>query len=236
MGNKIFVSYKHKDQNVFPLRNDPVQEILNPTTARDYIDELETRIDSGNNIYKGERDDEDLSHLKDETIRCELRDKIYDSSITIVMISPNMKEAYTPEDDQWIPWEVSYSLKEHTRDGRTSQTNAVLAVVLPDKNNSYEYFIEDRVCLACKCRYLKTNCLFRILRLNMFNVKNPTYINCEKGDTVYKGYSSYIHSVKWRDFVGDINNYIDIALKINENIGNYNITKQIMDETGVFNG
>lgn len=233
MGKKIYVSYKYKDQSVFPLRGD---SILTPTTARDYVDKLETRIDSGDNIYKGERDGEDLNHLKDESIQCELRDKIFDSSITIVMVSPNMKEAYTSEDDQWIPWEVSYSLKEHTRDDRTSQTNAVLAVVLPDRSNLYEYFIEDRTCSACKCRYLKTNSLFEILRSNMFNIKEPTYGNCTRGDKVYKGYSSYIHSVKWCDFICDVNKYIEIALKINENIGNYNITKQIMSGTGVFNG
>lgn len=187
MGRKIYVSYKYKDQSVFPLKSTLLEEAIDPTTARDYVDKLETLIDSGDNIYKGERDGEDLSHLKDESIQCELRDKIFDSSITIVIISPNMKEAYTPEDDQWIPWEVSYSLKEHTRGDKTSQTNAVLAVVLPDRNNSYDHFIEDRICSACKCRYLKTNYLFHILRSNMFNFKKPTYVDCIKGDTVYRG-------------------------------------------------
>jgi len=236
MGKKIYVSYKYKDQSVFPLKEDLLQEALVPTTARDYVDKLETLIDFGDNIYKGERDGEDLSRLKDESIQCELRDKIFDSSITIVMISPNMKEAYTSEDDQWIPWEISYSLKEHTRDGRTSQTNAVLAVVLPDRNNSYEYFIENRVCVSCNCRYLKTNRLFQILRSNMFNVKEPTYINCVRGDKVYRGYCSYISSVKWCDFICDISRNIESAVKINENIENYNITKQILNKTGVFNG
>lgn len=70
----------------------------------------------------------------------------------------------------------------------------------------------------------------------MFNIKEPTYVNCTRGDKVYKGYSSYIHSIKWCDFICGINTHIECALKINENIDNYNITKQIVNKTGVFNG
>src|SRR5208337_3716110 len=148
-----------------------------------------------------------LNDFKNSTIASRLRDKIYDSSVTIVMISKAMKKPFSPETDQWIPWEVAYSLKEHSRNGRTSKTNAVLAVVLPDEVGSYRYFIEDESCPYCKCRTINTPILFGVLKKNMFNVKNPDYLSCPShvGDgKVYKNYSSYIHSVKWSDFSFDV--------------------------------
>lgn len=60
-----------------------------------------------------------------------------------MLISPNMKEAGKWQRSQWIPWEISYSLRETTRSDRTSHNNAILAVILPNKNGTYDYYKKD---------------------------------------------------------------------------------------------
>ncbi len=225
MGSKIFVSYKYADTKVKPLTD----SILDDTKVRDYIDKLQENLDAEDEINKGEADGEDMSDFKDSTIASILRDKIYDSSITICVISKGMKEYLIDETDQWIPWEISYSLKEHSRNGRTSQTNAVLAVVLPDENGSYEYYIVDESCPYCKCTTLKTNFLFQILRDNMFNVKSPSLSDCDHhgSEDVYLGNPSYIYSVKWSNFIGDVRKYLDMAFENNDNKDDYTIIKTV---------
>ncbi|HQI04196.1 MAG TPA: TIR domain-containing protein [bacterium] len=228
MGKKIFVSYKYGDTEVFPLKN-YTEELYHPTKVRDYVSELQGLFEKEDQINKGELDGESLANFKVSTIESKLRKKIYDSTVTIVLISPKMKDPYEPESNQWIPWEIAYSLRESTKGGRTSLTNAVLAVVLPDKTNSYSYYIKDSTCPKCNCRTLETAFLFQILRDNMFNAKNPEYSTCDnhQSNPVYLGESSYIYSVKWSDFKNDINFYINKAVKVNENINDYNIVKTV---------
>lgn len=151
MGYKIFVSYKYKDTDVEALPG-----IKPYTWCRDYVDFIESHIISKmDHIYKGEENNEDLSDKSEDYIWNHLKDKIYDSTVTIVLISPNMKESGKWERSQWIPWEISYSLRETTRNDRTSHNNAILAVILPDKQGSYNYY--------------KKNNLFSILKNNIDN-------------------------------------------------------------------
>ena len=74
-----------------------------------------------------------------------LKDKIYDSLITIVLISPNMREQGKWQKSQWIPWEIAYSLRDTTRNDRTSHNNAILAVILPDEKGSYDYYDKNNL-------------------------------------------------------------------------------------------
>lgn len=220
---KIFISYKYADNNVLNLSDNFL------TTVRDYVDLIQDAIGT-NHINKGEQDGEDLSHFKEQTVESKLRNKIYDSSVTIVLISPGMKEPLEKEEDQWIPWEVAYSLRESTRNGRTSHTNAMLAVALPDLWGSYQYFIEENTCRYCNCTTYKTNTLFRILYANMFNRKNPEYSDCPNhifGIKPQWGYPSYIHIVKWNEFIANPNHYIEVAKSIQDKADEYNISKTV---------
>ena len=108
-GKKVFISYKHADEDVQQL-----PEIFN-TTARDYVNILQDMFEYTPHIYKGEEDDNDLSKFKDSTIESKLRNKIYDSSVTIVLISNNMWDKTFDEDEQWIPWcEFRFKLTPHS--------------------------------------------------------------------------------------------------------------------------
>lgn len=135
MGRKVFISYKYKDNDVKSIPG-----VTQPTWPCDYVDYIRYTILANDDIYKGEDSDEDISYWSEDRIWQHLKDKIYDSTITIVLISPNMKEPGKWQRSQWIPWEISFSLRETTRNDRTSHNNAILAVILPDRTGSYEYY------------------------------------------------------------------------------------------------
>ena len=230
MGYKIFVSYKYHDDSVYPLSNLLNWYSSTRSTVRDYVDRLESYFDYTSNIYKGESDNEDLSYLPDDVIWEKLKDRIYDSSVTIVMISPNMKEPYRSERSQWIPWEVAYSLRETTRGDRTSYSNAILAVIIPDRNHQYNYFTEPFSYQRADGQWCDgEDPVFSIIRKNMNNRWRfgNDFFSTHGIYPISTNDNSYIPSVTWDDFIRQPMRYIECAVKHKENILNYQISKDI---------
>ena len=189
MARKVFVSYKYADNDVYPLDGS-----FYGTTVRTYVDKFERRVENnGVCIYKGEKDGDDLSYLNEDTIWSKLKDRIYDSSVTIVFISHNMREPYIPDKEQWISWEIAFSLREQRRSDYTSRSNALLFVVLPDRNGSYSYN-----------NYMTH---FKIVRENIRN--------------------GYAPVVNWNTFMGNINFYIEKAIRQKEVTPSYKVVKSV---------
>lgn len=227
MGHKIFISYKYGDTSVQHLSRNKSWEI---TKVRDYVDELQEKLAEEDHINKGEKDGEDLSSFKDSTIASKLRDKIYDSTVTIVLISPNMKDLWKAENDQWIPWEISYSLRVEHRGNDTSYRNGMIAVVLPDNNGRYDYMLEPRSCCNETCINWHTDRLFTILKNNMFNLKTKDDKSkvCPQKEKTYNGEVSYINMVTWENFIKWMDYYISAAEKKKDTAaGDYNINVNV---------
>ena len=238
-GHKIFISYKYHDGGVFQritsyFTNETITGNLTP---RDYVNVLETYIkEYSPHYYKAEEDNASLKGLSEDRIWDILKKKIFDSTLTIVLISPNMKENGKADRDQWIPWEIQYSLglqqkKNSNGDLVRSNTNAMMAIVLPDRNGSYTYYFEQKTCCSSPCRLNKTNALFNILKNNTFNLINdPNKRNCDIGDMVYHGdMHSFISFYKWDDINNKqgIENAIKHAYDVLSNKDNYNICHEI---------
>lgn len=227
MGKKVFISYKYSDDNV-------QHQLIDWTwcdTVRDYVSVLQNKL-KYEHINKGEQDGEDLSGLSEDTIERKLRDRIWDSSVTIVMISPGMRLIWKSEKQQWIPREISYSLREVTRGGMTSHRNAIVAVALPDIHGMYDYAIQSRNCMStCSCNLWQTSNFFPIIRSNMFNLKDKedNKKDCDNKSDVYTGEVSYISLVRWKDFYNDPDKYIESALARKDNVEDYKLTISLQD-------
>lgn len=221
MGRNIFISYKYKDDKVYSMNKTKfvfigakLTTIARSTIVRDYVDALQSKL-KDDHINLGEKDGESLADFSDEQIASSLKQKIFQSSITIVLISKGMKTS-EPEKEQWIPWEVSYSLRTVKRADTTSRMNAILGIVLPDETGSYDWYYAENP--QCNSVTHKTEQLFNMLKSNMFNIKKKTTRECN-GTTIIEGESSFIKTVKWEVFTHDknYNFYIEKAIEIRGN-------------------
>lgn len=202
MAHKTFISYKYSE-------------------ARDLRDDIITALGEDASYYQGETSDSpDLTDTSTENIKKKLKDMMYDTSVTIVIISPNMKKS------KWIDWEIEYCLKSITRKDRTSHTNGVVGVIMK-YNGGYSWLkttsINDD---GCSSSSYDSSKMYDIINNNRFN-QNPKEYSCDKCKTVNSLTGSYIALVEEEDFLNDPQKYIDNAYDKSENDGNgYDLCKK----------
>ena len=157
---KIFLSYKYMDNDVRAL-----PDVVSPTWPCNYANYLCQYFLSREITYKCNQQDLDLSRMSNNRIEQSVFSRMEDSDMTIVLVSPNMKLHYKKERNQWIPWHVYCSLLKRKRRDGSHYNNAVLALVLPDRNGDYGYYHQRN--------------LFRIMDAN---IKNDFIVVCKWDD------------------------------------------------------
>ena len=117
MAHKTFISYKYSE-------------------AQELRDRIIKAFGDDASYYQGETSaSPDLTDTSTENIKKKLKDMMYDTSVTIVIVSPHIKES------KWIDWEIEYCLKNITRKNRTSHTNGIVGVSIPQLNQMGVLFL-----------------------------------------------------------------------------------------------
>ena len=201
MAHKTFISYKYSE-------------------AQKLRDDIIKKLGDDAQFYKGETSESpDISDTTTDNIKKNLSDMMYDTSVTIVIISPNIKQS------KWIDWEIEYCLKNITRKGRTSHTNGIVGVVMK-VNGNYDWFIKHRVHLdGCFSNYFDNNKVYDIISKNRFN-QEPMHYVCNRCRIIDELSGNYISYITEDEFLRNPQKYIDNAYDKSENDANgYNLTK-----------
>lgn len=200
MAHKTFISYKYSE-------------------AQGLRDRIIKALGEDASYYQGETSDSpDLTDYKTETIREHLKDMIFGTTVTIVIISPHMTES------EWIDWEIEYSLREYSRNGKKSKSNGIVGVVMK-VNGDYGWL---RSTTTHEDGHTSTNNdtskMYKIINDNRFN-ENPQVYSCSKCKTVDRLSGSYISLITEEEFLDDPNFFIENAYQKCQSVDKYKISK-----------
>ena len=202
MARKTFISYKYSE-------------------AQGTRDKILKALGEDATYYKGETaDSPNLTDTSTENIKEKLKDMMYDTSVTIVVISPNIKQS------KWIDWEIEYCLKHITRKNRTSQTNGVLGVI-QKINGNYDWFKSSNPQPdGCSYSSFLENLVYDIISKNRYNQTPKVYL-CNTCKSINALTGSYISYVEEDDFLNNPQEYIDNAYDKSEQPDNsYDLTRE----------
>ena len=192
MAHKTFISYKYSE-------------------ATDLRDRIIEAMGDDATYYNGETSDSpDMSDETNQRIQEYLKECMYPTTVTIVIISPHMKESH------WIDWEISYCLKKITRQGRTSHRNGLVGVIMK-VNNSYDWFkYQHTNADGCSVSKYHTDKVYDIINDNRYN-QDPKVYSCNTCKCVNALTGSYIAFVEEEEFLANIDKYINNAYDKSEN-------------------
>ncbi|EGP5096642.1 TPA: TIR domain-containing protein [Enterococcus faecium] len=201
MARKTFISYKYSE-------------------AQSLRDTILASMGDDATYYRGETSDSpDLTDSSTDNIKNNLKNMIFNTSVTIVIISPHMKES------NWIDWEIEYSLKEYKRNSRASKTNGLVGVI-QKVDGDYSWLIKKQTKKdGHNTIYHDTSKLFDIINNNRFN-QNPIEYYCEQCRTVDNKSGSYITLVTEEVFLNNISDYIEDAYNKSQKLWNYELCKK----------
>ena len=202
MARKTFISYKFSE-------------------AQDLRDEILENLGDDATYYQGETSESaDLTDTSTENIKESLKDMMFNTSVTIVIISPNIKQS------KWIDWEIEYCLKRITRNERTSQTNGIVAVI-QKVNGEYDWFktINSKTD-GCMYSSYSEHLVYDIISENRYN-QNPKVYSCDTCQSINALTGSYVSYVREEDFLNNPQWYIENAYdKSEEEDDGYDLTRE----------
>ncbi|EGQ2948427.1 TPA: TIR domain-containing protein [Staphylococcus pseudintermedius] len=201
MAYKTFISYKFDEAKC--LRNEIVKSLGEDAK-----------------YYQGETSvSPDMSDNTTEYIKNKLKDMIYSTSVTIVIISPRMKQS------KWIDWEIEYSLKQMKRGDRRSGTNGIVGVI-QKHNGNYSWFRKDITNPdGHSSMYFDLRYTFDIISKNICNKKEKNY-TCVECETINQFEGSYISFVDEEAFLQDPNSYIKNAYEKSKMASDFEIIRK----------
>lgn len=206
MATKVFISFRFSDGKMIK-------------------DELVDLFDESTEVIN-RSEDVDRSQMSEGTIQEYLYEKLKDTSVTIVLLTPeavSYRKNWVGNYDDWLYDELRYSLE----DRKNNRTNGVVAIYTDDAKDK---LISESThsCSQCQetqsCRSLKN--FDNLVRKNMVNIKN----NYKKNpcDNLYDDeHDSYISLVSWEEFKQDYTNYIDNAKEKRDRLHEFNIYKRM---------
>lgn len=192
MAHKTFISYKYSE-------------------ACGLRDRIIRAMGDDASYYQGETSDSpDLTDTSTENIKRNLREMMYNTSVTIVIISPNMKKS------KWIDWEIEYCLKKITRKNRTSHRNGIVGVIMK-VNGGYDWFRYNEANQdGCTVRCYHEEKVFDIISNNRGN-QNPVKYSCNICKSINPLMGSYISYVDEDTFLNQYKLFVDNAFEKSEN-------------------
>lgn len=206
MATKVFISFRFSD-------------------GKEIKDELVDLFDESTEVIN-RSEDVDRSQMSEDTIQEYLYEKLKDTSVTIVLLTPeavSYRKNWIGNYDDWLYDELRYSLE----DRKNNRTNGVVAVYTDDVK---DMILESssHYCSHCQetksCRTLKF--FDNLARKNMLNIKQ-SYKKNPCNDLYDDSHDSYISLVSLEEFKQDHTKYIDNAKDKRDRLHEFNIYKRM---------